>query len=256
MRRHWHGLGGRRDRRQDERRERGGDCGFRHRETLPLGADAQSAFDSRRMASFLTRGQGVERHRSAANKPRGGRRRPLPPHQPAGSRRERDDRQRRADLEIGPEADRHALRAGAFGDDEIGDRSEQGEIAGQRRAHRDHEPGALGIRESRNERPQRQHRRHVAHDVGEHGGEQRQPPDHIEAERLRHRDAIGRQQRFFRAGDDDEHAGEENEQRPVELAVDAVRLDLAREQQERAGNEWPPSQGRRRRRRRSPAQRK
>jgi hypothetical protein len=40
----------------------------------------------------------------------------LPPHQPSRSGRERDDRQRRADLETGPKADRHALRAGVFVD--------------------------------------------------------------------------------------------------------------------------------------------
>ena len=53
---------------------------------------------------------------------------------------------------------------------------------------------------------------------------------------LRHCDPVRREQRLFRAGDDDEHAGEQDEQRPVELAVDPARLDLAREKQERAGD--------------------
>ena len=74
-----------------------------------------------RMASFLTRGQGVS---ATALRPLRFAGRPLPPHQPPGPRCKRNDRQRRADLEIGPEADRHAFRASAFSDDEVGDRSE------------------------------------------------------------------------------------------------------------------------------------
>src|ERR1700733_13769366 len=105
-----------------------------------LWAPTQKRLRQPRMASFLTRGQGVS---AAALRPLRFAGRPLPPHQPPGPCRERDDRQWRSDLEIGPEADRHAFRASAFGDDEVGDRSEQGEVARKRRTHGDHKPGAL-----------------------------------------------------------------------------------------------------------------
>ena len=51
---------------------------------------------------------------------------------------------------------------------------------------------------------------------------------------LRHRDPLGREQRFLGAGHHDEKAGEHHEQRPVDLVVDPLRLDRAGHQQEGA----------------------
>src|SRR3984957_6123578 len=65
MGRHRHGLGGRRDRREDERRERGGDCGFRHREILPLGAYAKALSTAQNGELSHSRSR-RERRRSAA----------------------------------------------------------------------------------------------------------------------------------------------------------------------------------------------
>jgi hypothetical protein len=52
MRRYRHGLRGRRDRREDKRRERGGDCSFGHREILPFWRLRKSVFDSPEWRTF------------------------------------------------------------------------------------------------------------------------------------------------------------------------------------------------------------
>src|SRR5215471_11553289 len=53
--------------------------------------------------------------------------------------------ERRADAEIGPEADLDSGLARAFGDDEIRNRSEEREIPGESRGHRQSEPGLLRL---------------------------------------------------------------------------------------------------------------
>src|SRR5262250_3051399 len=58
---------------------------------------------------------------------------PIPLAQPPGAERQGDDR------------DRDAGGARAFGDDEIGDRADRGEIAGQCGAHRTHKPDTVLI---------------------------------------------------------------------------------------------------------------
>jgi hypothetical protein len=55
----------------------------------------------------------------------------IPGSQPPGAEQDRQERQRRADLEISPEPNDDAARLSALRDDQIGSRSDQSEIAGK-----------------------------------------------------------------------------------------------------------------------------
>jgi hypothetical protein len=55
----------------------------------------------------------------------------FPSREPPGAEQDRQERQRRADLEIGPEPNGDAARLRALRDDQIGGRSDQREIAGK-----------------------------------------------------------------------------------------------------------------------------
>src|ERR1700682_5414925 len=65
--------------------------------------------------------------------------------QPPNADEDRDQGQRRPELEIGPEADLDPRLAGALDDDEVGDRAEDREIAGERRRHGEGEPGGMRV---------------------------------------------------------------------------------------------------------------
>ena len=93
---------------------------------------------------------------------------------------------------------------GALGNDQVGDRSDRREIAGQRRAHRDHEPDAMLVGEAENEGLERQDRRHIADDVGKHGGIGGEHGSIGKMEGLHRADHLRCQQDFLRGRDDDE----------------------------------------------------
>src|SRR5215469_17493854 len=67
----------------------------------------------------------------------------IPLAQPPGAERQGDDRDRNSSAAIGPQGNVETGGARAFGDDEIGDRADWGEIAGQCGAHRNHEPDTV-----------------------------------------------------------------------------------------------------------------
>jgi len=73
--------------------------------------------------------------------------------------------ERCSDLEVGLKSDFKAARAGPLRHDEIGHRTDESEVAGERRGHGDHKPGARRIGERGDERLHHEYGRHVAHQV-------------------------------------------------------------------------------------------
>ena len=67
----------------------------------------------------------------------------LPAAEPEHADEDRQHGQRCADAEVVPEADRSPCAARLLDHDQVGDRAEHGEIAGERGCHGDREPGAL-----------------------------------------------------------------------------------------------------------------
>lgn len=86
--------------------------------------------------------------------------------QPPNSKRDGQQRQWRSDFEVGSEAEDHAFRACTLRYDEIGDGSNQSEIAGERRRHGYDEPSPLRIGRVGEERLQQQNRRDIADQIG------------------------------------------------------------------------------------------
>lgn len=157
--------------------------------------------------------------------------------QPPESERDRREGERRADLEIGPEAYSHAERARPLDDDEIGDRADEREIAGESRSHGDDQPRPFRIAQLRDEGLQRENRRHIADDVGEHRRDERERRRLIESKGSEACDFTRRQDHLVESGDDDEQSREHQEQRPVDLAIDLLGADPPRQQQEPAGDD-------------------
>ena len=74
--------------------------------------------------------------------------------EPPGAKPEARQRQRQANAPIGAKRDRHSRLLGAFGDDEIGDRTDQSKVSGKVGTHRHDLPSPAGIRQVRYERLQ------------------------------------------------------------------------------------------------------
>src|SRR5665213_1472548 len=119
--------------------------------------------------------------------------------QPPHAERDGDDCHRRADAEMVPEIDDDAVPLCALHDDEVGDRAQDGEIAGERRSHGEGEPRPVGIAEAGDEGLQHQHGRHVADEVRERGGDDCEVERLAEIERAHRALQLGRQQRLLPA---------------------------------------------------------
>src|ERR1017187_9593003 len=158
---------------------------------------------------------------------------PLAQHPDTGGQGE--DGQRHAGAGILAERDFH-FAAGALHNDEIGDTPQQREVAGQGGGYGKRQPGARRGGQVGDEGLEDQHRRNVAHQVGQQRGEDTQRPGTIQMEAAGGGEEVGRHGRLLQAGDYDEEADEENQQAPIDLAVDLLGFDAAGEQEERAGD--------------------
>ncbi len=148
--------------------------------------------------------------------------------------------ERRADAEIGPEADCHALAAGALDDDQVGDRTDQREIAGKGRGHGDDQPGPGGIGERADEWLQHENRGNIADKVRQDRRYGRQHRHTRDVDPADGRDHVRADDRLLKAGYDDEQAGEHDQQRPVDIEIDLLRLHPPGEEQHRAGEDGDP----------------
>ena len=84
---------------------------------------------------------------------------------------------------------------------------------------------------------QDEHGGDIADEVRQHRRDRRQDRRCLEIELADRRDHFRRQHVRLQRRDDDEQASEHEEQRPIDLAIDLLRLDLAREQQQRAADD-------------------
>jgi hypothetical protein len=127
--------------------------------------------------------------------------------------------------------------ARALDHNEIGNGAEHGQVSGQRGRHSQREPCARRVDEARDDAVEDEHGRHVADQVGECRGEERHGRGAVEMEAGSGTEEIIEQADLLHAGNDDEEADEHHQQGPIDLAVDALGLQAARDPQERAGDD-------------------
>lgn len=113
--------------------------------------------------------------------------------EPQCADRDGQDGQWRAHFEVGPEADLDVLRARPLHDDQIGNRSQDREVASQGGRHCHREPGVLLVLKLCDEGFQHQDRGYVAYDVGEHRSDAAQDRQPVELQAAHRCDDLRRQ---------------------------------------------------------------
>ena len=95
----------------------------------------------------------------------------------------------------------------------------------------------MGVGEALDEGLQHQHRRHIAHEIGEDRRDRGQHGRLVEVKALGLGQELRRQDGGLHAAHHDEEPGEEQQQGPVDLAIDPLGLEAPRQQQQRAGGD-------------------